>query len=152
MLCVEGQISSYFLELNISMPTRWTLAWPCFPVLEVDISTILQGRDFNMTKPFLRNAEHCIGYVTEAPESPVSKWVSSISAIFDLRSSENWNYINDTVFVLTCVKFLIVLKEFSDIRKQYETWEWKIDKDLPVSGLLLKSGFKMPWSIQVLQV
>jgi len=28
------------------MPTRCTLAWPCLPVLEVDISTILQGRDW----------------------------------------------------------------------------------------------------------
>ena len=26
------------------MATRWTLACPCLPVFEVDISTILQGR------------------------------------------------------------------------------------------------------------
>lgn len=38
-----------------------TLAWPCLPVLEVDISTILQGRPFSSTKPFLRRAEHCMG-------------------------------------------------------------------------------------------
>lgn len=49
------------------------------PVLDVDISTILHGRAFNMTNPFLRNAEHCIGKVAEAPASPVSKCVSSIS-------------------------------------------------------------------------
>lgn len=49
------------------------------PVLDVDISTILQGRDFNITNPFLRNAEHCIGKVADAPASPVSKCVSSIS-------------------------------------------------------------------------
>ena len=30
------------------MPTRCTLAWPCLPVLEVDISTILQGRDWKI--------------------------------------------------------------------------------------------------------
>lgn len=47
----------------------------------------------SITKPFLRRAEHCIGYVTDAPESPVSKWVSSISAIFvyfwyELRMTE----------------------------------------------------------------
>merc|ERR1719203_2560020 len=28
----------------MSRATMWTLAWPCLPVLEVDISTILQGR------------------------------------------------------------------------------------------------------------
>ena len=32
------------LPVKISRATKWTLAWPCFPVLEVDISTILQGR------------------------------------------------------------------------------------------------------------
>lgn len=50
-----------------------TLAWPCFPVLEVDISTILQGRPFRTTKPFLRRALHCCGYVSEAPASPLVK-------------------------------------------------------------------------------
>lgn len=54
-----------------------TLAWPCLPVFEVDISTILQGRPLSTTKPFLRNAEHCIGKVAEAPASPVSKSKSS---------------------------------------------------------------------------
>lgn len=54
-----------------------TLAWPCLPVLEVDISTILHGRPLSTTKPFLRNAEHCIGKVAEAPASPVSKSKSS---------------------------------------------------------------------------
>lgn len=54
------------------------------PVLDVDISTILHGRAFNITKPFLRNAEHCMGKVADAPASPVSKCVSSISvAIVD---------------------------------------------------------------------
>ena len=43
MLWVDGQISSSFLPLKISIPTMWTLACPCLPVLEVDISTILQG-------------------------------------------------------------------------------------------------------------
>lgn len=47
--------------------------------MDVDISTILHGRDFNITNPFLRNAEHCIGKVADAPASPVSKCVSSIS-------------------------------------------------------------------------
>lgn len=54
-----------------------TLAWPCFPVLEVDISTILHGRPLSTTKPFLRRAEHCIGYVLDAPASPVVKSISS---------------------------------------------------------------------------
>lgn len=54
------------------------------PVFDVDISTILHGRAFNMTNPFLRKAEHCIGKVADAPASPVSKCVSSISvAIVD---------------------------------------------------------------------
>lgn len=35
-----------------------------------------------MTKPFLRKAEHCMGKVADAPESTVSKCVSSmVSAI-----------------------------------------------------------------------
>ena len=38
-----------------------TLACPCFPVLEVDISTILHGRPLIRTWPFLRSAEHCWG-------------------------------------------------------------------------------------------
>lgn len=67
----------------MSMPTIWTLACPCLPVFDVDISTILHGRAFNMTKPFLRNAEHCMGKVADAPESPVSKCESSKSAILD---------------------------------------------------------------------
>jgi len=49
------------------------------PVLDVEISTILQGRAFSITKPFLRKAEHCMGNV-----APVSKFVPSISlAIVD---------------------------------------------------------------------
>lgn len=32
--------SSSFLPVKMSMATRWTLAWPCLPVLEVDMSTI----------------------------------------------------------------------------------------------------------------
>ena len=38
-----------------------TLACPCFPVLEVDISTILQGCSLIMTYPFLRRLEHWAG-------------------------------------------------------------------------------------------
>jgi hypothetical protein len=30
--------------VKMSSATMWTLAWPCLPVFEVDISTILQGR------------------------------------------------------------------------------------------------------------
>lgn len=41
---------------------------------------------FNITNPFFRKAEHCMGYVVEAPESPVSKWVSSMSAIIQNRT------------------------------------------------------------------
>lgn len=51
------------------------------PVFEVDISTILQGRPLSMTNPFLRRAEHCIGKVSDAPESAVWNSCSSISAI-----------------------------------------------------------------------
>ena len=35
----EGTISSSFFPLKISMPTKWHLAWPCLPVLEVETST-----------------------------------------------------------------------------------------------------------------
>lgn len=69
-----------------------TLAWPCLPVLEVDISTILHGRPLSTTKPFLRNAEHCIGKVAEAPASPVSKSKSSaILRGFDSNCSQKEN-------------------------------------------------------------
>jgi len=68
------------------------------PVLDVDISTILQGRAFSMTKPFLRKAEHCMGNVALAPASPVSKCVSSISvAIVD-------SFENVCVCVCVCGK------------------------------------------------
>lgn len=42
------------------MATKWTLACPCFPVLEVDMSTILQGRPLITTCPFFLRAEHCM--------------------------------------------------------------------------------------------
>jgi hypothetical protein len=61
MLWVDGDRSSSFLPVNKSMATKWTLAWPCLPVLEVLISTILHGRFLMTTKPFLRRAEHCMG-------------------------------------------------------------------------------------------
>lgn len=35
----EGTISSSFLAVKISIPTKWHLAWPCLPVLEVETST-----------------------------------------------------------------------------------------------------------------
>lgn len=69
-VCVVGEGMMWRSE-------KLTLAWPCLPVLEVDISTILHGRPLSTTKPFLRNAEHCIGKVAEAPASPVSKSKSS---------------------------------------------------------------------------
>lgn len=53
----------------------FTLACPCLPVLEVVMLTILQGRPLSMTWPFFLSEEHCMGYVTEAPDSPV--WKSS---------------------------------------------------------------------------
>ena len=59
MLWVDGQSSSSFLPLKMSMAVRWTLAWPCFPVLEVVISTILQGRLLMTTNPPFLKAEHC---------------------------------------------------------------------------------------------
>ena len=36
------------------------------------MSTILQGKPLIMTKPFLRRAEHCMGKVSEAPDSAAS--------------------------------------------------------------------------------
>ena len=73
MLCVDGDKSSNFLPVKMSIATRWTLAWPCLPVLEVDISTILHGRPLMTTWPFFLKAEHCIGKVVEAPASALSK-------------------------------------------------------------------------------
>lgn len=73
ILWVEGQRSSNFLPVKISIATRWTLAWPCLPVFEVLISTILHGRPLMTTNPFFLNAEHCCGKVVEAPASALSK-------------------------------------------------------------------------------
>merc|ERR1719422_1729528 len=80
MLWVDGQISSSFFPVKISRATMWTLACPCLPVLEVDISTILHGRFLIMTKPFFLRAEHCMGKVSDAPASAAAK--SSSAAIF----------------------------------------------------------------------
>ena len=44
MLWVEGQRSSSFLPVKMSRAVKWTLAWPCLPDLEVEMSTILHGR------------------------------------------------------------------------------------------------------------
>ena len=38
LLWEEGVRSSYFFPVKISIPTKWHLAWPCFPVLEVETS------------------------------------------------------------------------------------------------------------------
>lgn len=43
-----------------SIATKWTLACPCFPVFEVDMSTILQGLPLITTWPFFRSPEHCM--------------------------------------------------------------------------------------------
>ena len=79
MLWVEGDRSSNFLPVKMSMATMWTLAWPCLPVLEVDISTILHGRFLMTTCPFFLKAEHCIGKVVEAPASALPKSTSCCS-------------------------------------------------------------------------
>lgn len=60
----------------------FTLACPCLPVLEVDMSTILHGRPLSMTWPFFLRAEACMGNVADAPDSP--DWKLS-SAMLTLR-------------------------------------------------------------------
>lgn len=40
MLCVEGEMSSYLRCVKMSVAIRWTLAWPCLPVFDVDMSMI----------------------------------------------------------------------------------------------------------------
>ena len=74
---ILGPLLAILVPFKPILEPRGTLAWPCLPVLEVDISTILQGRPLSTTKPFLRSAEHCMGNVAEAPASPVSKSRSS---------------------------------------------------------------------------
>lgn len=59
----------------------FTLACPCLPVLEVLMSTILQGWPFSMTWPFFLSAEHCIGYVCEAPDPTHPKSSSYCSIV-----------------------------------------------------------------------
>ena len=49
----EGVKSSYFLPEKMSMATKWHLAWPCLPVLELETSATLQGRLLMTRKPFL---------------------------------------------------------------------------------------------------
>ena len=48
MLAVEGDSSSYFLPVKMSMATKWHLAEPCLPVLEVDTSATCMGNLFRM--------------------------------------------------------------------------------------------------------
>ena len=40
----DGVRSSYFLLVKMSMATKWHLAWPCLPVLEVDTSATCSAR------------------------------------------------------------------------------------------------------------
>ena len=77
MLWVEGDKSSNFFWVKMSRAVKWTFAWPCLPVLDVDMSTILQGRPLITTKPFFLRAEHCMGNVREAPASPADSKVCS---------------------------------------------------------------------------
>lgn len=51
LLCEEGVRSSYFLPLKMSTPTKWHLAWPCFPVFDVDTSTTCKRFSLNTTFP-----------------------------------------------------------------------------------------------------
>mmetsp|Transcript_9990 Transcript_9990/g.28114 ORF Transcript_9990/g.28114 Transcript_9990/m.28114 type:complete len:211 (+) Transcript_9990:203-835(+) len=76
----EGHRSSHFLLVKMSSATMWALAWPCFPVFEVEISATLHGCPLIITwEPFL-SSPACWGYTCEAPASAVSKVGSSCSS------------------------------------------------------------------------
>lgn len=47
----EGTISSSFLAVKISIATKWHLAWPCLPVLEVETSTTYPSTNKQTTNP-----------------------------------------------------------------------------------------------------
>ena len=67
-----------------------TLAWPCLPGLDVDISTILQGRPLITTCPFLRRVEHCTGLLLDGREQTVS----NVSSEFIVDSLLQQNVLN----------------------------------------------------------
>ena len=55
----EGVRSSYFLPVNTSMATKWHLAWPCLPVLEVDTSaTCRAGSAGGLTGQVAHTGDH----------------------------------------------------------------------------------------------
>ena len=73
-----------------------TLACPCLPVFDVDMSTILHALPLSTTKPFLRRAEHCSGYVSDAPDvvlsnSPASAMVRSYQS---QQQTQQWQSIS----------------------------------------------------------
>lgn len=71
----------YLRFSTYSIATKCTFACPCFPVLDVDISTILHGLPLMTTCPFFLNDEHCIGYVADAPAEVASNWWSCCSSL-----------------------------------------------------------------------
>lgn len=48
----EGVRSSYFLPVKMSTATKWHLAWPCLPVLEVATSTTWAGQGSRAAGPW----------------------------------------------------------------------------------------------------
>merc|ERR1712226_979247 len=87
IVCVEGDMLSYFLSVKMSSAVNTHLAWPCLPVLEVLMSTTLQGKPLiNKYPPFL-TAPASDGMVREAPASAFSKVSSSSSPMvcFQMR-------------------------------------------------------------------
>ena len=54
VVCDAGTRSSIFLPVKMSCATKWHLAWPCFPVFDVETSMTLQGLPLIMMWPLLR--------------------------------------------------------------------------------------------------
>ena len=116
MLWVEGERSSSFFWVKISMATKWTLAWPCLPVLEVDMSTILQGRPLMTTWPFLRRAEHCMGKVREAPAEAVSKLCWKKFGLENIQIKKQHYHRYSAELVCIAIRVLVKNKSYSCLK------------------------------------
>ncbi len=99
----EGTISSSFLPVKMSIATKWHLAWPCFPVLEVDTSTtchrqpttcqkfLFTWEEWDQSRNVLAARKICTQnkvVLQLQSETLIRKWRNLILR----RTFENWNW------------------------------------------------------------
>lgn len=67
-----ARVRTHLRPVKTSRPNMLALAWPCLPVLEMEISMTLQGLSlFMMTCIPLRTSPARMGAVSEAPAPPL---------------------------------------------------------------------------------